>query len=247
MRIHPAIIAQAAATSAVLSEGRFPLGVGSGEALNEHILGDRWPAADVRLEMLEEAVEVIRELWKGERVSHRGKHYTVENARIYTLPDAPPPIYVSGVRAEGGRAGGAHRRRLRDHAARTRTCRSRTGQRGRQGPAMAGAKVCWGADRDERAEDRRTSCGPTRACPASSRRSCRARRTSSRPRSWSPRRCRRDVRRAARTPTTHVETIDEYADAGYDELYVAQIGPAQDEFFRVYESEVLPALRGATR
>src|ERR687893_590005 len=95
-RIHPAVIAQAAATSPVMHDGRFTLGVGSGEALNEHILGDRWPEADVRLEMLEEAVEVIRTLWQGGQQSHYGKHYTVENARIYDLPAEPPPVLVSG-------------------------------------------------------------------------------------------------------------------------------------------------------
>src|SRR3954449_12119852 len=96
IRVHPAIIAQAAATSAVLSGGRFQLGVGTGEALNEHILGDHWPEANVRLEMLEEAIAIIRELWTGKQVSHEGTHYVVENARLYTLPDSPPPIYVSG-------------------------------------------------------------------------------------------------------------------------------------------------------
>src|SRR4051812_28192167 len=96
IRIHPAILAQASATSSVLLDGRFALGVGSGEALNEHILGDAWPSADVRLEMLEEAVEVIRELWSGRQVEHYGTHYAVENARIYTLPDELPPILVSG-------------------------------------------------------------------------------------------------------------------------------------------------------
>src|SRR3954464_10184062 len=95
-RIHPAVIAQAAATSGVLTGGRFGLGVGTGEALNEHIFGDAWPEADVRLEMLEEAVEIMRELWKGGNVSYRGKHYTVENARIYTLPEKPVEILVSG-------------------------------------------------------------------------------------------------------------------------------------------------------
>src|SRR5690606_14141473 len=96
VRIHPAIIAQAAATSAVLCDGRFVLGVGSGEALNEHVLGDVWPTTGVRLEMLEEAVHVIRTLWSGEFVTHRGRHYTVDGARIYTRPPQPPPIYVSG-------------------------------------------------------------------------------------------------------------------------------------------------------
>jgi len=96
MRIHPAIIAQAAATSAVMLGGRFSLGVGSGENLNEHIFGDRWPPTDVRLEMLEEAVEVMRLLWKGGVKDHHGKHYTVENAQLYTLPEVPPPVLVSG-------------------------------------------------------------------------------------------------------------------------------------------------------
>src|SRR5881227_813953 len=82
LRIHPAVIAQAAATSSVLLDGNFSLGVGSGEALNEHILGDRWPSADERLEMLEEAVEVMRTLWQGGVQSHRGRHYRVEHARI---------------------------------------------------------------------------------------------------------------------------------------------------------------------
>jgi G6PDH family F420-dependent oxidoreductase len=90
-RIHPAIIAQAAATSAVLlGENRFRLGIGTGEALNEHILGDPWPAASVRLEMLEEAVELIRLLWTGKDVSHYGQWYNLENARIYTMPEQPP-------------------------------------------------------------------------------------------------------------------------------------------------------------
>ena len=71
---------------------RIFLGVGTGENLNEHILGDRWPAPDERLEMLEEAVELMRELWKGEKTTFRGKHYTVEGARIYTVPDEPPKI-----------------------------------------------------------------------------------------------------------------------------------------------------------
>src|SRR5688500_16485857 len=96
VRTHPAIIAQAAATSAVLHDGRFGLGVGSGEALNEHIFGDPWPATEVRLEMLEEAVAVIRLLWEGGVKDHRGRHYTIENARLYSLPEQPPPIYVSG-------------------------------------------------------------------------------------------------------------------------------------------------------
>ena len=95
MRIHPAIIAQAAATAATMMPGRFFLGVGSGENLNEHILGDHWPPTLTRLAMLEESVQIIRELWKGEEYTYYGEFYIVENARIYTLPEELPPIYVA--------------------------------------------------------------------------------------------------------------------------------------------------------
>ena len=97
IRIHPAIIAQAAATAADMLPGRFFLGVGSGEKLNEHIVGEHWPETDVRQEMLAEAIEVIRLLWEGGLKSHRGRYYTVENARIYTLPDELPPIVVAAA------------------------------------------------------------------------------------------------------------------------------------------------------
>ncbi|SDM51325.1 TIGR03557 family F420-dependent LLM class oxidoreductase [Streptomyces wuyuanensis] len=100
MRYHPAVVAQKAATLQLLSGGRFRLGLGSGENLNEHIVGD-WPPADVRLEMLGEAVEIIRELFRGEHVSRRGGHFTVDSAKLWDLPDEPPPIgiAVSGERS----------------------------------------------------------------------------------------------------------------------------------------------------
>ena len=147
VRTHPGIVAHAAATTATLLPGRFRLGVGSGEALNEHIFGDRWPAADVRLEMLEEAVQVIRLLWEGGFKHHHGRHYTLEAARLYSLPAAPPPILVSGfgpksVRlaariADGFVSVGPDRgglERYREHVGR--------------GVSTSGMKVCWGEDRD---------------------------------------------------------------------------------------------------
>ena len=97
MRYHPAIVAQAAATSACLLEGRFHLGVGSGEALNESIVGVHWPETNIRHQMLAEAVEVIRKLWSGQSTSHHGKYYTLENATIFTLPEKLPPIYVAAA------------------------------------------------------------------------------------------------------------------------------------------------------
>src|SRR5918995_4093858 len=100
IRYHPAIVAQKAATVAAMSHGRCHLGVGAGENLNEHVVGRRWPPASVRHEMLEEAIEIMRLLWSGGFHSHHGKHFTVEDARIYTLPDEPPPVHV----AAGGQA-----------------------------------------------------------------------------------------------------------------------------------------------
>src|SRR5438094_5087387 len=95
IRIHPAIVAQAAATSSVMLDGRFFLGVGTGENLNEHVVGRGWPPPATRREMLEEAVDVLRLLFRGGERSFRGTYFTVEDARLYTLGETPPPIYVA--------------------------------------------------------------------------------------------------------------------------------------------------------
>jgi G6PDH family F420-dependent oxidoreductase len=137
--------AEAAATSQIMTGGRFWFGVGSGENLNEHILGDHWPPADQRLDMLEEAVEVIRKLWSGKLVSHRGTYYTVDNARIYSLPDEPPPVLVSGfgpkatelaARIGDGYVNVSPERELPDPYTSS----------GGKGPKVAGMKVCYGPD-----------------------------------------------------------------------------------------------------
>src|SRR5215218_7978380 len=94
IRVHPAIVAHAAATVSLMAPGRFFLGVGTGEALNEHVHGDRWPAVEVRLSMLEEAVAVMRSLRSGDTVDHWGEHYTVENARLFDAPEVPVPVVV---------------------------------------------------------------------------------------------------------------------------------------------------------
>ena len=89
LRVHPAIVAHAAATTAQLFQGRFFLGLGTGEALNEHVLGQRWPTIEIRHEMLDEAIEVMRALWTGEVVDHHGTHFTVENAQLFDPPEEP--------------------------------------------------------------------------------------------------------------------------------------------------------------
>ena len=91
----PSIVAQAAATTASLLPDRFTLGVGTGENLNEHVTGTAWPESGKRLDMLEEAIELIRRLWTGELVTERTPHYTVDRARLYTVPETPPPIAIA--------------------------------------------------------------------------------------------------------------------------------------------------------
>ncbi|MBB1258941.1 LLM class F420-dependent oxidoreductase [Streptomyces alkaliterrae] len=101
VRYHPAVVAQKAATVQLLSQGRFRLGLGSGENLNEHVVGAGWPTPGVRLEMLEEAVGIIRALFAGGNVNHHGPHFDVANARLWDLPEEPPPI---GVAVSGPRS-----------------------------------------------------------------------------------------------------------------------------------------------
>jgi G6PDH family F420-dependent oxidoreductase len=236
VRIHPAIVAQAAATSAVLLEGRFGLGVGSGEALNEHILGDRWPEADVRLEMLEEAVEVMRTLWQGGQHSHHGRHYAVENARIYDLPEQPPPVLVSGFGPKAiklaARIGDGYCTTSPDKDA-IDLYRSQGGK----GPVQAGTKVCFMADEDEaRATAHRL--WPNEALPGE------LAQVLPTPAHFEQA-CELVTPDMLVTPVgpdieTHVASLNEYLEAGVDELFVQQIGPDQDAFFDTWAREVLP-------
>jgi G6PDH family F420-dependent oxidoreductase len=183
VRLHPAVVAQAAATAAVQLEGRFTLGVGTGEALNEHVLGDRWPTEDVRLEMLEEAVAVMRELWKGDFVYHHGRHYRVENARVYTRPDTPPQVFVSAF----GDKSFDLALRIGDGFITTNPDADRVQQwrakAGADKPAQAGSRSASRTPRT-RASASRTGSGPTPGCPASCPRCSPPRSTSSRRASW---------------------------------------------------------------
>jgi G6PDH family F420-dependent oxidoreductase len=243
IRIHPAIIAQAAATSAVLHEGRFVLGVGSGEALNEHILGDAWPSADVRLEMLEEAVEVMRELWEGGFVDHYGEHYVVENARIYTLPDEPPKVYVSGF---GPKAIGLAAK-IGDGFVSTKPAANDVAQFRKLGggdkPCQGGYKACY-APTDDDAVRIALEKWPTVGVPGELSQVL-----------PSPRHFEQvadlvteeHIKKAfayGKDPARHLEMISKYGEAGFDEVYVSNTGPYQREFFDLYSREVLPKLRG---
>ncbi|MEU4543150.1 TIGR03557 family F420-dependent LLM class oxidoreductase [Nonomuraea dietziae] len=101
MRYHPAVVAQKAATMGALSGGRFTLGLGSGENLNEHVIGEGWPPADTRHEMFREAIEIIKELFGGDYVTYHGEYFNVDSAKLYDRPDEQVPI---GIAASGGRS-----------------------------------------------------------------------------------------------------------------------------------------------
>ncbi|MGH3362815.1 MAG: TIGR03557 family F420-dependent LLM class oxidoreductase [Nocardioides sp.] len=184
VRTHPAIIAQAAATSTRMLEGRFILGVGSGEALKEHILGGPWPATEVRLEMLEEAVALIRRLWEGDVLTARGRHYEVDQARIYTLPDSPPPIFMSGF---GPRATELAAR-IADGYISTKLDREllemfKEASGGK--PAHAGTKAAYAPTVDE-GVGHAHRIWPNAGLPGELAQVLPSRATSSRPRPWSP-------------------------------------------------------------
>jgi G6PDH family F420-dependent oxidoreductase len=244
IRIHPAILAQAAATSAVLLEGRFALGLGSGEALNEHILGDRWPGADERLEMLEESVQVIRTLWQGGSQSHRGRHYRVENARIYDLPGELPPILISGFGPKStelaARIGDGFCTVSPEKEA-VETVREKGGQ---EKLIAGGMKVCWDED-EQRARQTAYRLWPNDGLPGELAQILptpahfeQASELVSEDQIAEAIPCGPDL-------DAHLEKIREYEDAGFDELYVQQVGGGHERMFELYSQEILPRYNGS--
>ena len=237
IRIHPAIVAQAAATSAnLLPDGRFRLGVGTGEALNEHILGDRWPPADVRLAMLAEAIHVMRKLWTGETVTHRGMHYTVESARIYTAPDDTIPVLVSAFGPKALRVAAEHGDGWVTTSAEGDQL-TRYRDQGGRGPACGSFKVCWGPD-EAKARKLAHELWPTSGIPGLLHQDLPTPThfeqtaqivTEDQATSGTP--CGPD-------PEAYAAEFRTYVDAGFDEVAITQIGPDQDGFFRFYESEL---------
>ena len=242
VRIHPAVLAQAAATTQCLFEGRFAMGVGSGEALNEHIFGDAWPTAEVRLEMLEEAVGVMRALWSGEVVRHRGQHYTVDTAQLYTLPERPVPVLVSGF----GPKATSLAARIGDGYCNVEPAAELVQQyraEGGQGPTQVGVKVCWAQDP---AEARATvhRLWPHQAVPGEHMQVL----TSPRHFAQIASVVTEEMAVGAVAATgprveDFVEGLRPYVEAGFDEVYVSQIGEDQAGFLDFWVRELEPALR----
>jgi G6PDH family F420-dependent oxidoreductase len=240
VRIHPAIVAQAAATSATLLDGRFVLGVGSGEALNEHILGDPWLGIEQRLSMLEESVEIMRALWDGGNVSFDGQHYVVDRARLYSLPDEPPPVYVSAFGPQATQTAAE----IADgwvNVSPEKEFLDNYRDNGGKGPAHGGMKICWGPD-EQACIDTVHRLWPNEALggelaqvlpmPAHYEAATEA--------------ITKDMVAEAvpcgPDPEKHAAKIKAFLDAGYDEVYVNQIGDDQEGFLEALNNEILPLL-----
>ncbi|WP_431951079.1 LLM class F420-dependent oxidoreductase [Actinacidiphila sp. bgisy167] len=243
MRYHPAVVAQKAATLQLLSDGRFRLGLGSGENLNEHVVGGGWPSVDVRHEMLAEAVEIIRALFEGGYVNRRGGHFGVESAKLWDLPDRPPPIGIAASGARSCELAG----RLADLLIATDPDAGLLGAFDEHGgagkPRVGQLPVCYDTDRDaavRRAHEQfrwfgggwkvNSELPGTAAFAAAS--------APVRP---------EDVARAipcGDDPDAFVAAVRPYAEAGFTEIALVQVGgDTQAAFLDWAEKTLLPALR----
>jgi coenzyme F420-dependent glucose-6-phosphate dehydrogenase len=239
MRIHPAIIAQAAATTAAMMPGRFFLGIGTGENLNEHILGERWPAYDIREEMLEEAVEVIRLLWEGGEQSFYGAFYTVENARVYTLPKTLPEIFVAAAGEKSARLAGSIGDGLICTSPDKKVVQTYE-QAGGKGKPKIGQYACCVASSEQKAKKIAREWWPTAAVGGELSQELplpahfeQATESVTEDQVAEKVICGSD-------PQKHLDMIKKYMDTGFDQIYVHQIGPDQDAFFDFYQKHILP-------
>jgi coenzyme F420-dependent glucose-6-phosphate dehydrogenase len=241
IRIHPAIIAHAAATTACLMPGRFFLGIGTGENLNEHVLGAKWPAPDERLEMLEEAVEVIRLLWQGDYQTHRGKHYTVENLRIFDLPEEPIELAIAAMQPQAAELAGRIGDSLINVAPKQEIIKEFEDGGGKGKPRYGQVTACY-ADSKEQAKKIAFEVWPNALVEGS------ASQELPLPKDFeqlvegrNPDELE-DKLVLGNDPDEFLEEISDYEQAGYTHVYVHQIGPDQDEFLEFAKSALFPRL-----
>lgn len=239
IRIHPAILAQAAATVGAMMPGRFFFGIGTGENLNEHVVGEGWPTFEIRSEMFEEAVEVIRLLWKGGVQSHYGTYYTVENARIYDLPNELPPLMIAASGPESAEMAGRIGDGLINTSPDAKVVKAFEKAGGKGTPKYGQIGVCVAKD-EKTAIKIAHQHWPTSALggtlnqdlptPATFEAAVKTVREE-------------DIAEAilcGNDPQRQLDAIKEYMDAGYDHIYFHQIGSDQETFFRFYQEHILP-------
>jgi G6PDH family F420-dependent oxidoreductase len=250
-RYHPAILAQAAATLAEMFPGRFYLGIGAGEALNEHVVGSYWPEAPVRLDRLVESIEIIRKLFSGKVVKHAGAHFTLESARLYTMPDSPPPIYVAtsgplmsertGRLADGIITVGAPDEKIHGLMERFEKGARAAGKDPAGMTRIMQLHVSWAESR-EAALDQAVREWPNggMAFPKADIRNPED--FEAMARMVRPEHFENRVFISADLQE-HTAHIQHFVDLGFDEVYVHNVGRNQEAFLEAYAREVLPRLR----
>ena len=237
MRIHPGVVAQAAATTAAMFGDRFFLGVGTGENLNEHILGDHWPAYEERREMLIEAVEVMRGLWKGDQFNHQGDHYVVENARIYTLPAAPPPIMIAAAGPESAAMAGKWGEGLIVTAPDPEVIDAFRRGGGAGKPVYGQMTGCW-ASSAVAAKETVHRIWPNAGVPGELSQELPLPRHFEQASSLVTPDMLAEKMPVGPDAAGWIASAQEYANAGVDHLYLHQVGPDQEGFFAFFDREL---------
>jgi len=239
IRIHPAIVAQASATVAAMMPGRFDLGVGTGENLNEHITGARWPLAWERLEMLEDAIDVIRKLWSGEEVTHRGTHYLVQEAQLFTMPDELPEILVAASKPQAAQLAGRVGDGLISTAPDEEVVQKFEQAGGNGKPKIGQFHCAYDQDKDA-ALERAHELWPNAALAGSGGQELPS------PRDFEAAAGNVTVQDIAEAvpagpdPYPYLEQIRAYEQAGFTHVYIHQIGENQQEFADWAQRELIP-------
>jgi coenzyme F420-dependent glucose-6-phosphate dehydrogenase len=238
VRIHPAIVAQAAATVETMMPGRFFLGVGTGERLNEHVLGDRWPNAATRRRMLEEAIGVMRELWAGELVSHEGTFFQVDTARLYSLPEQPPAVYVAASGAEAAETAGRLGDGLISTAPDDQVVNAFRDAGGDGKPTHGEISVAFDRSREAGLE-RAAATWPLGAVPGELSQELPLPRHFEQAAGRVEPQDLEDLVPAGPDPAPYVEAIERYAKAGFEHVALHQIGQDQQGFLEFARRELL--------
>jgi coenzyme F420-dependent glucose-6-phosphate dehydrogenase len=239
IRIHPAIIAQAAATVADMMPGRFFLGLGTGEYLNEHITGAQWPPIEKRQEMLVEAVDVIRQMWKGEYTTHYGDYYTVENARLYTLPEQLPPIHLAASGPSSAELAGKHGDGLISTAPDAKVVDAYRSATTQPGPTYGQLTVCWAEKEEDAVQTALKYWGYTGIPGQLSQELALPQYFQDAAQLVTPEVIRKSVV-CGPDPQLYIDKIDEFAQAGFSHIYLHQVGPDQAGFFAFAKQHLLP-------
>ena len=245
IRTHPAVIAQATATTADLFDGRFFLGVGTGENLNEHILGDHWPPYDDRRAMLIEAVELMRELWEGKLTSFRGEYYVVENARIYTLPQEPIRVMVAASGPESASMAGQIGDGLITTAPRAELVDAFREDGGDKKPTYGQMTICWAPTVEEGTKTLHEIWGANGVPGDLSQELPLPMHFEQAAKLVTPESMTKSMP-VGPDVARYVDSVRQYLDAGIENVYIHQVGPDQAGFFRFFRDELQPALQELT-